>query len=151
MHIITNIINNMVKNSDNSYGFNENKRFQSYKKYQKFKHGLNIEALDKKNEVYVNEQYFTCINCEAVNPIKSIQKEVPENRTFRCRHKTWKKLKDIANDKGFSLENGLNYLIYLHEQNQRYGSDNDIPVAAGPAVLEPVKDDKDKVKDKKHN
>jgi hypothetical protein len=124
-----NIINIMANSNENGIGFDDSRSYKNYKRYKQYKEGLK----QTQNYTYIEENYFTCMYCNKINVIKDIKQEEPENRTFRAKHMSWKKLKEIANDKGGSIENAINYLIYLHEDKEAHGgaSDYDINVAAG--------------------
>jgi hypothetical protein len=124
-----NIINIMADSNENSIGFDDSRSYKNYKRYKRYKEGLK----QTQNYTYIEENYFTCMYCNKINVIKELKQEEPENRTFRAKHMSWKKLKDIANEKGGSIENAVNYLISLHEDREEHGgaSDYDINVAAG--------------------
>ena len=124
-----NIINIMADINENSIGFDDSRSYKSFKRYKKFKEELKPPA----NLQYIEENYFSCLYCNKINLVKDIKKDEPENRTFRSKHMSWKKLKDLANEKGGSIENAINYLIYLHEERERNGgiSDYEVNVASG--------------------
>ena len=106
--------------------------FKSFKKYKEYKQKLVEENRNKSTNILIEEKYFTCLHCNKINLISEVVNEESENRTLRAKYSTWKKLKDIASDKGGHLENGLLYLILLHEDKESHGgqSEYDVPIAA---------------------
>lgn len=89
--------------------------FRDYKKHKEYRQNAEEQIQQKQNPMLIEENYFNCIFCGKVNLVQLLNDEGMKNRTMRARYLTWKKFKDISNEKGGTLENGLNYLISLHE------------------------------------
>ncbi|HKG88800.1 MAG TPA: hypothetical protein VKA95_10770 [Nitrososphaeraceae archaeon] len=91
----------------------DSKTFKGYKRYKQYQ--KQVEDSYSPDRPLIENKYFNCIYCGKVNQIEDIVKEKSENRTMRTRYLTWKKLRDISSEVGGPMENGLNYLISLHE------------------------------------
>ena len=126
----------------NSNGFDTH-TYKSYEKHKKYKQKLEEQNKNRpiNNNMYIEQKYFNCLACGKVNIVQDIIGEKTENRTYRTKYLTWKKFKDISNEKGGSLENGLNYLISLHEDRaSNSGRDNyEIGIAGFGGDLEKKK------------
>ena len=78
----------------------DSRAFKSFKKYKEYKQKLQEENRNKSTNILIEEKYFTCLHCNKVNLISDVINEKSENKTLRAKYSTWKKFKDIANDKG---------------------------------------------------
>ena len=124
----------MVKFNDIQQQKDENeydsKTFKNFKKYKQYKKKLEENETNVPPDAYIEQKYFNCLKCGAVNLVKDIMNEKSDNKTMRARYLTWKKFKDISNELGGSLENGLNYLISLHERSGiTYDDEREVPIA----------------------
>ena len=106
----------------------DSRNFKSYKKYKAYRQKLDEENKNKSKNILIEEKYFTCLYCNKVNLISDIINEETENHTLRTKYSTWNKLKQIANEKGSNLENGLLYLILLHEDKESHGGQNEYDI-----------------------
>ena len=94
------------------------KPFRAYQDHKQHKQKILERDTNLREDTYIEQKYFNCLYCNKVNYIEDIVKERSDNRTVRSKYMTWKKFKDISNEIGGDLENGLNYLISLHEQKK---------------------------------
>ena len=93
----------------------DSKIYKNYKKYKKFREKISEEQNNRPNVYHDDGKYFSCLYCNKINFVKDVVNEESENRTLRARYITWKKFKGLSSELGGSLENGLNYLLSLHE------------------------------------
>lgn len=106
-------ITNIMAEQNNNYSF-ESKNFKAFQKHKQYVDHIDKEKYDVE-PMYIEQNYFNCLHCGKVNLVEDVKKEEADNRTFRARYKTWYKLKQLAHDKGGSIENAVNYLLYLEE------------------------------------
>lgn len=135
--------NEIQKQNNDEY---DSKTYKSYKRYKQYK--KQIEDNEIINKPLIENKYFNCLYCGKVNRIEDIISEKSHNMTMRARYLTWKKLKDISNELGGSLENGLNYLISLHE-GMLVPNPNEISDERTIGIAGFGGDDKQKVKKKR--
>lgn len=114
----------MAEINDNSNSFNDSRTFKGYKRHKQYVSELQSKNMDEKDEIYVDKQYFNCLHCSKVNLIEEIKNEEAENRTFRAKWTTWQKLKQLAAERGGSIENAINYLFMLYERYEDSLEDN---------------------------
>jgi hypothetical protein len=108
----------------------DSKTFKNFKKYKQYKKKLEENDTNIPAGSYIEQKYFNCLKCGAVNLVQDIINEKMDNKTMRARYLTWKKFKDISNELGGSLENGLLYLISLHERaDKTYNDEREIGIA----------------------
>lgn len=110
----------------------DTRAFKSYKKHKQYRSKVMEKTGNIPANAHIEQKYFSCISCGKINLIEDIVKEDSENRTMRTRYQTWKMFKDIANEVGGSLENGLLYLMSLHEPDgklPRKMDDNAVGIA----------------------
>lgn len=103
----------------------DSKAYKIYKKHKEYR-----EKIDEKERkrLIVNQKYFPCLYCNKINVIEDVENEKTENRTMRAHYTTWKKLKDLANEKGGYLENAILYLLSLHEKRLESNERDDYEV-----------------------
>src|SRR5687767_8702465 len=90
-----------IMSSDSDYNSGA---FKSYKKHKEYKQ--KVEEQERKR-LLVAQQYFTCLKCGQINLVEDIKNEESENRTMRAHYTTWKKLKELANEKGGYMEGAI--------------------------------------------
>lgn len=145
----------MIINGEKEGTEYDSRTFKSYKKYKQYRQKIEENIDNRPANAYIEQRFFNCLYCGKVNILEDILKERTENRTMRTKYLTWKKFKDISNELGGSLENGMNYLISLHERmmsqsrsgiipDGRIEDDYQVPIAGFGGDKKEVEDKKKK-------
>lgn len=124
----------MVKFSDVQEEDYDSKSYRGFKRYKQYKQKINEQEIPP--NTYIEQKYFTCLGCGKINLVEDVVKEESENRTMRAKYSTWNKFKSISNDVGGDMENGMLYLMSLHEgiipmKSGRIPEEREINVARG--------------------